>query len=188
MPYDATGEFYRSGIMNYVLGGNFNSRINITLREKKGYTYGARSGFNGSKYIGPFTASAGVKAEKTDSSLMDFFSEINLFRDKGITNDELSFTKSSLGQRDALKYETPFQKALFLQRILEYNLDRSFTNTQNEILKSITANDINGLAKRHLPTDKMIVVVVGDKASNFDNIKALGYEVVELDIDGNPVK
>jgi zinc protease len=188
MPYDATGEFYRSGIMNYVLGGNFNSRINITLREKKGYTYGARSGFNGSKYIGPFTASAGVKAEKTDSSLMDFFSEINLFRDKGITTDELSFTKSSLGQRDALKYETPFQKALFLQRILEYNLDRSFTNTQNEILKSITANDINGLAKRHLPTDKMIVVVVGDKATNFDKVKALGYEVVELDIDGNPVK
>lgn len=188
MPYDATGEFYRSGIMNYALGGNFNSRINITLREKKGYTYGARSGFNGSKYIGPFTASAGVKAEKTDSSLMDFFSEINLFRDKGITNEELSFTKSSLGQRDALKYETPFQKALFLQRILEYNLDRDFTKTQGEILNSITANDVNSLAKRYLPTDKMIVVVVGDKASNFEKVKALGYEVIELDQDGNPVK
>jgi zinc protease len=107
---------------------------------------------------------------------------------KGITNEELSFTKSSLGQRDALKYETPFQKALFLQRILEYNLDRDFTKTQGEILNSITANDVNSLAKRYLPTDKMIVVVVGDKASNFEKVKALGYEVIELDQDGNPVK
>lgn len=187
LPYDATGEYFRSGIMNYPLGGNFNSRINITLREKKGYTYGARSGFSGSANTGVFTASAGVKAEKTDSSLMDFFSEMTLFRDKGATAEELTFTKSSLGQRDALKYETPFQKAMFLQRILEYNLAPDFTNEQSRILKEITLNDVNGLAKRHLPLDKMIIVVVGDKASNLDKIKALGYEVVELDAEGNRV-
>lgn len=187
LPYDATGEYFRSGIMNYPLGGNFNSRINITLREKKGYTYGARSGFSGSANTGVFTASAGVKAEKTDSSLMDFFSEMTLFRDKGATAEELTFTKSSLGQRDALKYETPFQKAMFLQRILEYNLAPDFTNEQSRILKEITLNDVNGLAKRHLLLDKMIIVVVGDKASNLDKIKALGYEVVELDAEGNRV-
>ena len=188
MPFDADGEFYRAGLMNYPLGGNFNSRINITLREKKGYTYGARSGFSGSDIIGPFSASAGVKAEKTDSSLMDFFAEIENYKAKGITDDELAFTKSSLGQRDALKYETPFQKAMFLQTILDYKLNKNFIDRQSSILKAISKNDINGLAKQYLPTDKMIVVVVGDKASNWDKVAALGYEMVELDLDGNPVK
>jgi zinc protease len=188
LPFDADGEYYRAGVMNYTLGGNFNSRINLMLREKKGYTYGARSGFSGTLYRGSFTASAGVKAEKTDSSLMDFFSEMNAFRASGITPEELNFTKNSLGQRDALKYETPFQKALFLQNLLVYNLDKNYIDKQSAILGSLTKNDIDGLAKRYLPTDKMIVVVVGDKASNWDKIKALGYPVVELDTEGNIVK
>jgi zinc protease len=188
LPYDADGEYYRAGIMNYQLGGNFNSRINLTLREKKGYTYGARSGFNGTKFPGPYTASAGVKAEKTDSSLMDFFSEMATYRAAGITPEELSFTKSSLGQRDALKYETPFQKASFLSRILTYNLDKDFISRQSSILQGISKNDIDGLAKRYLPLEKMIVVVVGDKNQNLEPVKKLGYEVVELDIDGNPLK
>jgi zinc protease len=188
LPYDADGEYYRAGIMNYQLGGNFNSRINLTLREKKGYTYGARAGFNGTKFPGPYTASAGVKAEKTDSSLIDFFSEMATYRAAGITPEELSFTKSSLGQRDALKYETPFQKASFLSRILTYNLDKDFISRQNTILQGMTKNDIDGLAKRYLPLEKMIVVVVGDKNQNLEPVKKLGYEVVELDIDGNPLK
>ncbi len=188
LPFDADGEFYRAGIMNYTLGGNFNSRINLTLREKKGYTYGARTSFNGSVFKGPFSASAGVKAEKTDSSMMDFFSEMSAYRTAGITPEELAFTKSSLGQRDALKYETPFQKALFLQNLLVYNLDKNYIDKQNAILSSITKNDIDGLAKRYLPLEKMIVVIVGDKATNFEKIKLLGYPVIELDTEGNPVQ
>lgn len=188
LPYDSDGEFYRAQLMNYPLGGNFNSRININLREKKGYTYGARSSFSGTDFIGPFSASAGVKAEKTDSSLMEFFSEMSLYKASGVTPEELKFTKNSLGQRDALKYETPFQKAGFLQTILDYNLEKDFIEKQSQILANITKNDIDGLAKRYLPLDKMIVVVVGDKESNWDKVAKLGYEMVELDIDGNPIK
>jgi len=187
IPYDSDGEYYRSGIMNYQLGGNFNSRINLMLREKKGYTYGARSGFNSTLFAGPYTASAGVKAEKTDSSLMDFFNEMALYRASGITEQELAFTKSSLGQRDALKYETPFQKAMFLQRILEYNLSKDYIAKQLAILNGMTKNDIDGLAKRYLPLEKMVVVVVGDKALLMESITKLGYEVVELDAEGNKV-
>ena len=187
IPYDPDGEYYRSGIMNYQLGGNFNSRINLMLREKKGYTYGARTGFSSTLFAGPYTASAGVKAEKTDSSLMDFFSEMAMYRASGITDQELAFTKSSLGQRDALKYETPFQKAMFLQRILEYNLSKDYIAKQLAILNAMTKNDIDGLAKRYLPLEKMVVVVVGDKASLMESVKKLGYEVVELDAEGNTV-
>ena len=188
LPYDVDGEFYRAGVMNYTLGGNFNSRINLTLREKKGYTYGARTSFSGSHFKGPFTASAGVKAEKTDSSLMDFFAEMSAFRASGITPEELNFTKNSLGQRDALKYETPFQKAMFLQNLLVYKLDKNYIDKQGAILNSLTKQDIDGLAKRYLPLEKMIIVVVGDKATNFEKVQKLGYPVVELDNDGNPVK
>jgi len=187
LPYDADGECYRANVMNYNLGGNFNSRINLTLREKRVFTSGARSSFSGNFMQGPFTASAGVKAEKTDSSLMDFFNEMKLFRDNGITNDELGFMKSSLGQRDALKYETHNQKLSFLRDILVYNLSSDFTQRQSGILQSMTVEQINALAKKHLPLDKMIVVVVGDKATNLDKVKALGYEVIELDSDGNSV-
>ena len=119
---------------------------------------------------------------------MDFFSEMSMYRASVITDAELAFTKSSLGQRDALKYETPFQKASFLQTILDYNLDNDFISKQSAILNSITKNDIDGLAKRYLPIEKMIILVVGDKESNWDKIAKLGYDMIELDIDGNPVK
>jgi zinc protease len=112
---------------------------------------------------------------------------MKLFRDNGITNDELGFMKSSLGQRDALKYETHNQKLSFLRDILVYNLSSDFTQRQSGILQSMTIEQINALAKKHLPLDKMIVVVVGDKATNLDKVKALGYEVIELDAEGNSV-
>ncbi|RZL31377.1 MAG: insulinase family protein, partial [Pedobacter sp.] len=70
LPYDATGEYYKAGLANYILGGAFNSRINMNLREDKGWTYGARSSFGSTKTPGPFTASAGVKAAATDSSVV----------------------------------------------------------------------------------------------------------------------
>lgn len=188
LKFDATGEFFKAGVMNYQLGGNFNSRINLTLREKRGFTYGARSGFSGSDFVGPFTATAGVKADKTDSSLVDFFNEMELFRNSGITTEELKFVKNSLGQKDALKYETLDQKAAFIARILNYNLSKDYVNQQANIINELSKNDIDGLAKRYLPLDKMLVVVVGDKNSNIDKIKKLGFEVIELDSNGEIVK
>ncbi|MDO1445732.1 pitrilysin family protein [Rhodocytophaga aerolata] len=185
MPYDATEEYYKSGIMNYILGGAFNSRINLNLREDKGYTYGARSFFSGTKLAGPYTASAGVRGNATDSAVVEFVKEITNFRNSGITQEELAFTKNSIGQRDALNYETGYDKASFLSRIIQYNLDKDFVKKQNEILKNITKEEIDALAKKHLPIEKMNILVVGDKASVKPGLEKLGYEVVELDFEGN---
>ena len=69
LKYDATGEFYKARLMNYALGGGFNSRLNLNLREDKGWTYGARSGFTGDKYSGDFAFSSGIKGNATDSAL-----------------------------------------------------------------------------------------------------------------------
>lgn len=188
MPYDATGEYFKAGIMNYPLGGSFNSRINQNLRETKGYTYGARAGFSGNKYIGPFVANAGVRGNVTDSSIIEFMKEIKNYADNGIKEDELSFTKNSIGQSEALKYETAWQKAGFIKRILDYNLDKTFVDKQTEVLTSITKPEVDLLAKKHLPYNKMVILVVGDKAKVYDGLSKLGYELVELDFDGNELK
>lgn len=188
LPYDATGEYFKSSIMNFPLGRAFNSRINLKLREEKGWTYGARSGFSGSDIAGTFTASAGVKATASDSSVFEFMNLIKGYRDGGITDEELEFTKRSLSQSDALEYETIEQKAGFLNMIQRYNLPKDFTKQQADILSKITKDEINALAKRNLPAEKMAIIVVGDKKEIYEGLKGLGYPIIELDAKGEPVK
>ena len=187
LKYDATGEYFQSGLMNYNLGGAFNSRINLNLREDKGYTYGARSYFRGNNLKGTFTASAGVRANATAQSIVEFRKEINHFHDNGITSEEMLFMKSAIGQSDARKYETPSQKLGFLSELVTYNLDEKFVDEQNRILQNMTSDKINFLAAKHLKLDEMITVVVGDKASLMDSLGELYAEIVELDVDGNVV-
>jgi zinc protease len=185
LPYDATGEFYKSNLMNFALGGAFNSRINLNLREDKGWTYGARSNFSGNKYSVEYTFSSGIRANATDSALTEVLKEINNYAKEGITDEEVTFMKSALGQRDALLYETPGQKSGFVGRLLEYNLEGNYIDVQNKILANITKNEINALAKKWLQTDKMNILLVGDKVKILPGLKKFGYDIIELDVDGN---
>jgi zinc protease len=182
--YDATGEYYRLGLANYMLGGGFSSRININLREEKAWTYGARLGFSSGKFGGDFTASAGIKSNASDSAVVEFIKEIRNYSENGITLDELSFTKVSIGQSDARRYETNFQKASFLSRIQEFNLPATFVDEQNRILSSITKQELDSLCKKHLDVNKMAILVVADKATVYPTLQKLGYEIIELDADG----
>lgn len=188
IPYDATGEFYKNSIMNFAFAGAFNSRVNYLLREVRGFTYGVRGGFSGSKFAGPYTIGGGFRANSTDSTIMDMMSEMKKYIEKGITEEELTFTKNAMAQSDALKYESSWQKLGFIKRILEYNLDKNYVQTQGEILKGISKSDIDARAKKYLPINNMVILIVGDKASNFEKVKALGYEMTELDLNGNEVK
>jgi zinc protease len=187
MTYDATGEYYKTNLANYVLGGAFSSRINLNLREDKGWTYGARSDFSGNRFDTRFTASGGVKASASDSSIVEFMKEIQNYATGGINDAELEFMRNSIGQTDARRYETGFQKAAFLGRILEYNLPVNYTELQNKIVKTISKEEISALAKKHLPYEKMVIVIVGDKALFGERLKKLGYEVIQLDEFGKPV-
>jgi len=187
LTYDATGEFYRASLMNFVLGGAFNSRINLNLREDKGYSYGARSGFDGEEDYGFYSASAAVRTDSTQDSIVQFEKEIRDYAENGITEPELTFTRSAIGQRDALRYETPTQKLTFLSRIVEYDLDDDYIDKQNAILAGISQKELNNLAKTHLDMDDMIIVVVGDKQTILPGLQELGYEIIELDADGNEV-
>ncbi|HEX6846697.1 MAG TPA: insulinase family protein, partial [Chitinophagaceae bacterium] len=184
LKYDATGEFYRTRLMNYALGGGFNGRLNINLREDKGWTYGARSAFTADKYSGEFEFSAGIKGSATDSALKEVMRELKDYTTSGITQDEITFMKNSLGQRDALSYETGFQKAGFIGQILQYDLPADYVDQQNKILAKMTKEEIDALAKKWIDTSKMNILLVGDKAKTEEGVKKLGYPIVELDADG----
>ncbi len=185
MKYDLTGEYYKADLMNYVLGGNFNSRLNLNLREDKGWTYGARSNFSGSKYSVEYTFSSGIKANATDSALTEVLKEMNNYANKGITDEELAFMKSAIGQRDALQYETPGQKSGFINRLLENNLEGNYIDIQNSLLENISKSDVDALAKKWIQPDKMNILLVGDKEKILPGLQKFGYEIIELDVDGN---
>lgn len=185
LKYDATGEFYKAGLMNYALGGSFNSRVNINLRENKGWTYGARCGFSGDKYTGEYFFSSGIKANATDSALVEVMKELSSYASSGITDAELNFMRSSIGQRDALRYETPLQKAAFIKRIIDYDLPADYVEQQNKIIASISKEEINKLASKLIHPSKMYILLVGDKVSILPGLQRLGYDIVELDVNGN---
>lgn len=187
LKYDATGEYYKTGLMNFSLGGGFNSRVNINLREDKGWTYGARTILNGDEYTGEFMFASGIKADATDSALTEVMKEMKNYEASGIKEDELVFMKNAIGQRDALRYETGMQKAGFIQRMLEYNLPANYVDQQNRILKEITKPEIDELAKKYIHPDKMNIVLVGDKVRILPGLQKTGYEIVELNTDGRPV-
>ena len=189
MPRDFTGPFYRATLMNYALGGAFNSRINLNLREDKGYTYGARGGFLGDELVGRYTVSTAVRTDATAASIQEIFKEIESYYADGPTAAEVAFTKASIGQRDAREYETPSQKLNFLSDILLYELPDDFVDTQKGILAEVTEEELDGLAKTRLGDGSdMILVVMGDKEVVLPSLSELGFNVVEIDAEGHPVE
>ena len=104
-----------------------------------------------------------VKTEATDSALVEIFKEFNAYRNSGITEKELKFTKDAFLGREALKYETAGQKLGFLNRILTYDLDKSYIDKQANILNSITKVDIDAIAKAKIKPDEMSIIIVGNK-------------------------
>jgi zinc protease len=184
LTYTPTGDYFKSYLMNYTLGGAFNSRINLNLREDKGWTYGARSYFSASDEPGSFSVYSGVLAAATDSAIYEIIQEIEGYREKGITDDELQFMKNSIGQREVLDYETPWQKSSFLRRIIHYDLDKSFIDDQSKLIARITKEELNALAKKYLNLNQFYIVIVGDGVGNLKRLKKLGYELIELDAEG----
>jgi zinc protease len=186
LKWDATGDFFKANIANYILGGNFSSRLNLSLREGHGWTYGARSAFSGDQYSGDFEFSSGIKAGATDSALAETMRIINDMSQNGIRDEELAFAKNALGQRDALLYETGAQKAAFIRRILDYNLPANYVEQQTKILQSMTKDQLMKIVQQYVRPDKMNILLVGDKEQIINGVKKLGYPVVELDVDGKP--
>lgn len=185
LKYDATGEYYKTNLMNFPIGGAFNCRLNLNLREDKGWTYGARGGFTGNDYTGSYLFSSGIKTPATDSALVEIVKEIRNYANNGIRPDEISFMKNAIGQSDARKYETGVQRAGFISNILKHNLSTTYVAEQNNILKNINIIELEALAKKWLQMEKMNIVIAGDMEKIKPTLEKLNYAVVELNTDGD---
>jgi len=182
LKFDATGDYFKNRIANFVFGGAFNSRLNLNLREDKGYTYGIRSGFQGGKYAGVFMISSAVKRNSTAASLAEIIKEFKKYETSGITEAELAYTKSSLLNTEAIKYENPYQKADFLSGIARYGLEKDYTVKQNTILKNMTKEDLNLQVKKYFDSNKLTTVVVGDKYSIENQLDKASKDATNSDV------
>jgi zinc protease len=188
LPYDATGDFYKATVMNFALAGNFNSRLNLKIREEKAWTYGIRGGFSaGYKDLpGTYVISAGVKSEATDSAIVEILNVLETYKNEGITDEEFAFTKSALIASEALDYESLFQKAGFILSMANRGLSEDYTAQQLATLQSMTKEEFNALAKQYLNTDELIVVVAGDMLRLEEKLNNLGFGTVQrLNKDGS---
>ncbi len=163
MPFDTTGDYFIANLMNFNLGGNFNSRINLNLREDKGYTYGASSGFQANREAGVFATGANVRTDATVDAIRQFLKEMDGYRKSGPTPVELAYMRSAVSQQDALSYETLGQKAGFLLQMIMYDLKPDYVQAQNNLIKTVSPETLKASAARWLDPAEMVIVVVGDK-------------------------
>ncbi|WP_246587699.1 M16 family metallopeptidase [Alteromonas lipotrueiana] len=183
--FDATGDYFKSKLMNFALGGAFNSRINLNLREDKGYTYGAGTAFVGGKTIGWFEASADLNGENTAAGITEILNEIRRYKASGMTSEELAFMRNAFTLGDALDYETPSSKARFLSQLLAYDLPTDYRTEQLKIIKNISLKELNTLAAQQLAPEQLQIVVVGNKKAVLSQLQGLNMPIVELSLQDN---
>lgn len=160
-------------VMNTMLGGSFTSRLNMNLRETHGYSYGARSGFTFRKAPGPFVASAAVRTDVTDSSLVEFFRELRRVRDERATGDDVARARNyvELGLPGSLEGTT--QVASQVADLQTFGLTLAELPRFAARVRAVTPTDVQRVARTYLTPDRATVVVVGDLARTRAGIDAL---------------
>ncbi|WP_413525644.1 M16 family metallopeptidase [Photobacterium phosphoreum] len=180
MAYDATGELFKTQLANFNLAGNFNSRLNLNLREDKGYTYGAGGYLTGGREIGMASFYAQVRANATLPALKEFIAELTRMSTTGLTDKEVKFMRLAVGQQDALSYETPAKKAALLGTILSYDLPQDFVAQRNHIVATITKAKMDKLAHKWFNPKDYQIIIVGDAKTLLPQLKTLGLPVHQL--------
>jgi len=172
-------DFYPVQVMNYKLGGSFSGKVNLVLREEKGFTYGARTEFSGNEFAGTFSASSSVRSSATAESV-EIFKDIMTSYRNGITDDELQFTKNALIKSNALRFETLGSLIYMLQDISTYNKPKDFVKLEEETITNMTSEQLKALAQKYLNPDKMYYVIAGDAKTQAPELKKLKIGEVEI--------
>lgn len=168
-----TPDYAAIQVMNTILGGSFSSRLNSNLRETKGYTYGANSGFQWRPLPGAFVASADVRTNVTDSSLVEFFKEIAAIRDTPVDAAELERAKAYIALGVPGDLESTAQIAGQITSLALFSLPLTWLQEYVTAVNAVTVADVQRVARRYLPTEAATIVVVGDLATIRAGIEAL---------------
>jgi len=151
-------------MLNSILGGGMTGRLFMNLREKHGYTYGAYSSISPDELVGRFNASAKVRNEVTDSSIIQFMVELKKIATEKVSEQELQDIKSYLTGTFAYSLQDPQTIANFALNIAKYNLPEDYYTTYLQKLNAVTVDDIKAVAEKYIKPDNAVILIVGDKA------------------------
>jgi predicted Zn-dependent peptidase len=173
-------------IANKIFGGDFNSYLNMNLREAHGYTYGARSSVRPDKYISKFSAGASVRNEVTDSTVVQILKELKRIRTEKVKPEVLDIVKASYTGKFVMGVQKPNTVAGYALNIKKKNLPADFYEKYLANINAVTAEDVMRVAQKYFNYDNTRILVVGKAIEVLPNLEKLPYAINYFDKEGNP--
>jgi zinc protease len=167
-------------VMNTALGGLFSSRINLNLREKHGFTYGASSAFVFRRGPGPFLVGTSVRTDVTAAAVVEIFREIERMRESEITPEELATAKDSIARSLPGLFETTPESAWNTGQLFVHNLPLSYYHDLPEHIQKISAGRVQEVARKYLRPEEAVIVAVGDRGKIEPELEKLNLGTIEL--------
>ena len=188
-PPRSTPDFFPLQVMNTMLGGMFQSRLNANIREEKGYSYGVSSNFAYGKGPGAFRTGGDIVTEKSDAALTEFMKELRgILGARPVTDDELATAKDSLIQRLPGTFASVSAINAALTNLWVQGLPDDYYQQYAKSIGAVTKEDVVRVAKQHLDLEHLAIVIVGDRATIEEPLKKTGIApIVQLDIDAKPL-
>ena len=187
-PPRSTPDYYAIQVMNTMLGGLFQSRLNANIREEKGYSYGVSSSFSYGRGPGPFRTGGDVQSAKTDAALVEFMKELRgIEGTRPVTDEELATAKDALVQRLPGTFASVAGINGALAGLWMQGLPDNYYQQYGKAIAAVTKEDVVRVARQYIDLEHLDIVIVGDRASIEGPLKATGIApIVVLDIEGNP--
>jgi len=186
-PPRSTPDYYAIEVMNTLLGGMFQSRINANIREEKGLSYGVSSRFAFGKGPGAFRAGGDIISAKSDVALNEFMKEFRGIQgSRPVTDDELQMSKNALAQSLPAMFASVSSIGSAIGTLWQLGLPDDYYQQYQKAINAVTKADLVRVAKQHIDLDHLSIVIVGDRATIEGPLKATGIApIVGLDIEGN---
>jgi zinc protease len=178
-------DYFPVTVMNLIFGGGF-YRLDLNLREGKGWTYGARSSFESRKTPGPFAAGGEFVAPHTADSVAEILKEVTAIRDADVTDAELSRAKDQIVKSFPARFATRAAVAQQLAELAIFGLPDSYLADYTRKIAAVTKDDVRRVARKYLTPDRFTIVVVGDQKSVREPLARLAPVEVR-DLDGDPL-
>ena len=176
-------EFHAVSVMNALLGGLFNSRLNRLLREERGYTYGVHSGFDMRRSAGPFAVRCAVESDVTTASIKDIMSELERIREAPVESDELDAARDYLVGVFPLRFETSAQVAGALAGLVIFDLPDDELDRYRPTIAAVTPEAVHQAARDYIDPEAASIVVVGDASKFVEELGDAGFGEVEVVTD-----
>jgi zinc protease len=182
-----TPDYFALQVLNTILGGQFQSRLNANIREQKGYSYGVNSAFSYGKGPGAFRAGGSIFSAKTDAALIEFMKELKgIVGERPITDEEIKTAKESLIQSLPQRFASVSAISNAINSLVVQGLPDDYYQTYATKVSAVTKEDLLRVAKQYIDLNHLAIVIVGDRAKVEEPLKATGVApITVIDIEGN---